>query len=61
MRALYAADLRGAPPSRFSFRSLSPLFDTADFTLNAEDDGGALKLWTARIGGPVAMEARAEW
>ncbi|MDR5652132.1 FAS1-like dehydratase domain-containing protein [Ruixingdingia sedimenti] len=56
-----AADTRGARPARFSFRSLSPIFDTADFTINAEPDGDALKLWTARIGGPVAMEARAEW
>jgi 3-methylfumaryl-CoA hydratase len=56
-----AAELRGAPPARFSFRSLSPLFDTDDFALHAKDDGAALELWTARAGGPVAMEARAEW
>jgi len=56
-----AAELRGAPPARFSFRSLSPLFDTDDFALHATDDGAALELWTARAGGPVAMEARAEW
>lgn len=61
MLAQYAADLRGEVPSRFTFRSLSPIFDTHDFTLNAAEDGGALTLWTAATGGPKAMEARAEW
>lgn len=56
-----AADLRGVRPDRFDFRSLSPLFDDADFTLNAETEGEGLRLWTARIGGPVAMEAHATW
>ncbi len=59
--AQYAADLRGAVPERFTFRSLSPIFDTHDFTLNARDDGDAVLLWTAAIGGPVAMDARATW
>lgn len=66
--AQYAADLRGSPPRAFSFRSLAPLFDTADVTLNASDidaevegDGTTLGLWTAAPGGPVAMEARAQW
>ena len=57
----YAADIRGQMPRRFKFRSLSPIFDDADFTLNASEDGAGLKLWTARTGGPVAMEAQAEW
>ena len=39
----------------------APLFDDADFTLNADEDGGDLRLWTAGVGGPVAMEARASW
>ncbi|MFV0512883.1 MAG: MaoC family dehydratase N-terminal domain-containing protein [Jhaorihella sp.] len=56
-----AADLRGKAPSSFRFRSLSPIFDDADFTVNAESDGEAMKLWTARAGGPVAMQAHAEW
>ncbi len=61
MLAQFAADIRGLRPARFEFRSLAPLFDTGDFTLNGADDGDGLKLWTARIGGPVAMEARAVW
>ena len=56
-----AQHIRGKRPRQFDFRSLSPLFDTADFTLNAQEEGEGLRLWTARIDGPVAMEARAAW
>ena len=56
-----AVRLRGRRPAQFEFRSLSPLFDDADFTLNASDDGEALKLWTSYAEGPTAMEARATW
>ncbi|RNF34494.1 FAS1-like dehydratase domain-containing protein [Paracoccus methylarcula] len=56
-----AEQIRGSRPTQFEFRSLSPLFDDADFTLNAADDGSGLKLWTCYADGPVAMVARAEW
>ena len=61
MLCQYAADLRGVAPRQFSFRSLSPIFDDADFTLNASAEGAELRLWTARDNGPVAMEAQATW
>jgi 3-methylfumaryl-CoA hydratase len=57
----YAAELKGAPPSRFAFRGLSPLFDDDAIFLNADADGEGLKLWTARQGGPIAMSAEASW
>jgi len=58
----FAADLKGQRPASFSFRSIGAIFDTSDFTLNAEEtDGSSLKLWTAQDGGPVAMEATAAW
>ncbi|MDO5657503.1 MAG: MaoC family dehydratase N-terminal domain-containing protein [Paracoccus sp. (in: a-proteobacteria)] len=57
----FAARLRGTPPAHFAFRSLSTLFDDADFTLNASDDGAGLRLWTCYENGPVAMEAVATW
>ena len=57
----FAADLKGRRPAKFSFRSLSPLFDIADFTLNAAEEGEELKLWTSYPDGPYAMEARARW
>ena len=56
-----ATRLRGRAPNEFDFRALSPLFDTTDFTLNADEDGDGLRLWTAAVGGPMAMEARARW
>lgn len=57
----FAGDIHGAPPARFSFRGLSPAFDTAPLAVNAVADGEKLKLWTARPGGPVAMSAEAQW
>lgn len=57
----FAADLQGRAPKVFSFRSLSPLFDDVDFSLNAEEVEAGLRLWTAASGGPVAMEALATW
>ena len=54
-------EIQGLPPARFTFRSLSPLFDNANFFLNAEAKEGGLKLWTARPGGPVATAAEADW
>jgi 3-methylfumaryl-CoA hydratase len=57
----FAADLRGAPPKRFEFRSLSPLFDNQGYALNASETPEGMSLWTARDGGPVAMKATATW
>jgi 3-methylfumaryl-CoA hydratase len=57
----FAAGLRGATPSSFSFRSLSTIFDGDPVRLHAKGDGDRLKLWTARDGGPVAMSAEAAW
>ncbi|MCQ0970212.1 MaoC family dehydratase N-terminal domain-containing protein [Paracoccus sp. TK19116] len=57
----FATTVRGMHPKRFDFRSLSPLFDIADYTLNASEDDDGLKLWTSYADGPVAMDARATW
>lgn len=59
--AQFAERLHGQRPARFTFRSLAPLFCTSDVVLHAEEDGTAMRLWTAAPQGPVAMEARAEW
>ena len=56
----FAASIRGKPPFKFNFRSHYPLFDDADFALNAIDDGDTMKLWTSRVNGPTAMEAKAQ-
>ena len=59
--AQFAEQLGGRSLAHFDFRSFSPIFDTADFTLNADEEDGGLRLWTASVGGPVAMEAHARW
>ena len=59
--AQFAADLRGAAPARFSFRSLSPVYDTQGLGLRAAEAEAGISLWTAAPGGPVAMEAQAQW
>ena len=61
LMAHMAADLAGKPPARFSFRGKSPLFDDAPFGIHADMDGDVMSLWTARKGGPVAMQASASW
>jgi len=57
----YAAELRSAPPKRFSFRGLSPLFDNNTFELHATDEGASLKLWTADHNGSLCLIAEATW
>ncbi len=57
----FATAVRGMPPARFSFRSVSPLFDNDPVLLHARADGDGLKLWTARPDGPEAMIADAAW
>ncbi|PZQ47635.1 MAG: protein dehydratase [Rhodovulum sulfidophilum] len=58
----YAAELRGAPPDRFSFRARAPIFDDDAMRLCATETGtGGLRLWSARDGGPVATLAEADW
>lgn len=61
MLVQFAEKLRGVRPRQFDFRSLSPLFDDADFTLNAVEEQDGLKLWTSYVDGPIAMEAKAVW
>jgi len=59
--ARFAGEIRGEPPSRFSFRGLAPAYSGTPLVLHAQSDGGGLKLWSAAPGGPPAMSARADW
>lgn len=61
MLVQFAEAIRGGYPARFTFRSLSPLFSEVSFTLNAEESGESLRLWTSCSKGGLAMEALAEW
>lgn len=61
LMAYLAADLQGGPPRQFRFRGKTPLFDDAPFAVHAAETEDGLSLWTAREGGPVAMQAQAIW
>ncbi|MEK9558365.1 MAG: protein dehydratase, partial [Alphaproteobacteria bacterium] len=61
LMAHMAAEIHGQAPTRFSFRGRSPIFDDSPFMLHATEDDDGISLWTAREGGPVAMQAKAGW
>ena len=61
LMAHMAAEIHGRAPTRFSFRGRLPIFDDAPVMLHATEDDDGLSLWTAREGGPVAMQAKAGW
>jgi len=48
---------------RFDYRAVSPLYDTAPFTVNGNpsDDGKTAELWAANADGALAMQATAEF
>jgi 3-methylfumaryl-CoA hydratase len=46
--------------SRFSFRAVSPLFDTAPFTICGQPEGNQVRLWAQNEGGGLAMDAQAD-
>jgi len=58
----FAAKLRGGkPPKRLSYRGLQPLFEGSEFSVNANDNGGAMELWTANSDGQPTMKGTATW
>jgi 3-methylfumaryl-CoA hydratase len=58
----FAARLhRGAVPRKFSYRGVQPLFDGSEFSVNANEAGAGMELWTANSAGQPTMKASAEW
>ena len=58
---LVRENLPRATVARFSFRAVSPLFDTAPFTVNARHTGdNTLELWAANDAGALATKADVE-
>ena len=57
----FAAAVRRAAPRTFEFRAMSPVFDGEGLVLNAAAEGAALRMWSNRPGGPVAMSGTATW
>jgi len=57
-----AANLHGgAPPKKFSYRGLQPLFEGSEFSVNANDAGTGMELWTANSAGQPTMKGTATW
>jgi 3-methylfumaryl-CoA hydratase len=51
----------GTPPRKFSYRGVQPLFEGAEFSVNASDNGTGLELWTANSAGQPTMKGTATW
>jgi 3-methylfumaryl-CoA hydratase len=57
-----AAKLHGGKaPASFVYRGLQPLFDGGEFSINANDTGAGMELWTANSAGQPTMKGTATW
>ncbi len=57
-----AAKLRGGkPPKKFIYRGVQPLFEGSEFSVNANDNGESMELWTANSVGQPTMKGTAPW
>jgi 3-methylfumaryl-CoA hydratase len=58
----FAAKLHGgAPPKKFSYRGVQPLFEGSEFSVNANDAAAGMELWTANSRGEPTMKGTATW
>jgi 3-methylfumaryl-CoA hydratase len=57
---LLRCNLPEANVGKFSFRAVSPLFDTAPFLICGKPDGDTIRLWAKNESGGLAMEAFAD-
>jgi 3-methylfumaryl-CoA hydratase len=58
----FCAKLKGGKaPTKFAYRGVSPLFDGADFTVNANETADGYEVWTANDKGAPTMKATASW
>jgi 3-methylfumaryl-CoA hydratase len=48
-----------AAVARFSFRAVSPLFDTSPFLVCGKPEGDTIQLWAKDVAGNLAMTATA--
>jgi 3-methylfumaryl-CoA hydratase len=59
----FAAKLHGgaAPPKKFVYRGVQPLFDGGEFSVNANNTSAGMELWTANSAGQPTMKGTATW
>jgi 3-methylfumaryl-CoA hydratase len=65
MQAAFIVELaaklrRGVPPKKLSYRGVQPLFE-GEFSVNANDSGASMELWTANSEGQPTMKGTATW
>jgi 3-methylfumaryl-CoA hydratase len=51
----------GTAPKKFSYRGLQPLFEGSEFSINANDIGAGMEVWTANSEGQPTMKGTATW
>jgi len=51
----------GKPPRKINYRGLRPLFEGAEFSINANDNGATMELWAANEEGQPTMKGTATW
>jgi 3-methylfumaryl-CoA hydratase len=51
----------GKAPAKFNYRGVQPLFDGAEFSVNANETAEGLEVWTANDKGAPTMKAIASW
>jgi 3-methylfumaryl-CoA hydratase len=51
----------GTAPKKFAYRGLQPLFEGSEFSVNANDTGAGMELWTANSAGQPTMKGTATW
>jgi 3-methylfumaryl-CoA hydratase len=57
----FAARLHGGTaPRKFSYRGVQPLFE-GEFSVNANDTGSGMEVWTANSAGQPTMKGTATW
>ncbi|WP_024507530.1 MaoC family dehydratase N-terminal domain-containing protein [Bradyrhizobium sp. ARR65] len=57
-----AAKLRGGTaPKKFVYRGVQPLFEGSEFSINANDNGASMEMWTANDAGQPTMKGTATW
>ena len=51
----------GQAPKKLAYRGVQPLFEGSEFSVNANENGGGLELWTANAEGQPTMKGTATW
>jgi 3-methylfumaryl-CoA hydratase len=51
----------GTAPKKFVYRGAQPLFEGSEFSVNANDTGDGMELWTANSAGQPTMKGTATW